>query len=102
MSDAQRRMVESVIKGLAGGEGSRQNTAAGSPDLSGTAALAHLLSLGFESDDIHQALASVASGSQASLPELLDWLCLNLPEDHLPTSLTPGKPRLASPGQAWL
>ena len=50
-----------------------------------------LVVLGFYPEDAEAAVQAVGGGSaSASLTACLDWLCLNLPEDRLPSNFAPG------------
>jgi len=56
-----------------------------------------LVVLGFRTEDAAQGVAAVGSLSSntttnggAELSAVLDWLCLNIPEDRLPTNFAPG------------
>lgn len=90
MSEAQRRLIEATIGNLDLSQNGRKTSSMDKNTVSGSSALDRLASLGFDDKDICQASDAVASGSNATLTELLDWLCLNLPENRLPDSFAPG------------
>lgn len=90
MSDAQRQMVESAVRGLGNAridtpeeQLSHVTTATGALET-------QLAKLGFDPRDVQEAIAAYPPGNSISLPGLLDWLCLNLPESRLPSSFTRG------------
>jgi len=49
-----------------------------------------LAKLGFTERDSHMAIASARPSDTVLLSSLLDWLCIHLPEEHLPASFAPG------------
>lgn len=55
------------------------------------AVVGRLQKLGFREED---ALRAVQSGGAACLPDAVDWLCVHLPEEHLPARYAAGgRPR---------
>ena len=90
MSEHQRRTVESAIQSLSsvrdGGQGRALNSSSDTTE----AAEKKLISLGFKAEDVRKATTAVAPGTKVSLTELLDWMCLHLPEHCLPASFTSG------------
>lgn len=95
MSDAQRKAIEAAIKGMPS-SGSTPGIKEGGIIVH--AATQQLESLGFLADDIQQAVNALPSDTEFSTSALLDWLCIHLPEQHLPASFTPGQ--LPSPSSS--
>ena len=91
MSDTQRKAVEAAVKSLAPDGRNSSNTASLE---SGAAAIDTVIKqlerLGFQREDIHQALKALEAGSEVIPSAVLDWLCIHLPEQQLPSSFTPG------------
>eukprot|EP00884_Botryococcus_braunii_P007206 jgi/Botrbrau1/16487/Bobra.0142s0081.1 len=87
MSETQRRMVESVLRDLRG-PGTAQGP--GDRSLSGDveAIRERALELGFEEDDVAEAIANI--GAAEGLEGVLDWLCVHVEESHLPTAFKHG------------
>ena len=95
MSETQRRMVESVLSNLRGEQGGGSDgTAASAGDaVNVDMAAARLEVLGFTHKDVAAAVAAVAAtqeGGRLSLPAALDWLCIHVPEEHLPAAFAAG------------
>ena len=92
MSETQRRMVESVLRNLREDQGgASEGTAAGAGDSVGVdVAAARLEALGFTHKDVAAAAAATQEGGRLSLPAALDWLCIHVPEEHLPAAFAAG------------
>jgi ATP-dependent RNA helicase DHX57 len=85
MSDAQRRMVESVLRG--GGSDPAAPLAGGACE----ATAEKLRGLGFAAADVDDAVAvAVAQEGRPTLEAALDWLCLSVPDEELPQAFQPG------------
>lgn len=106
MTEDNRRMVEGIIAELRG-EGAGQDggagvegwesfgrpdaTSAGPATLEAAPALVDdLIVLGFGREDAARAVQLVGGTQGAELSAALDWLCLNVPEDRLPSNFAPG------------
>jgi ATP-dependent RNA helicase DHX57 len=86
MSETMRTEIEAFLK--------RQLASSSSGGGDGVSAeeteecLAHLERLGFARNRIEQAIAQVRAPSDLQM-QVLDWLCLHLPEDELPKAFDP-------------
>lgn len=93
MSEENRSAVESAVQELLkGGTGtstasmfstSTNNAAQSSSGSSNSRA--RLLQMGFSTENIDK--ANAALGENSPVAQLLDWLCLHLPENELPRSM---------------
>ena len=111
MAEDKRKLVEDIIAEARGGNGNdsygNNNISSddgwesfGRPDAAATgartvevpSALADdLMVLGFTSEDAARAVAAVtATSGGAELSNALDWLCLNVSEERLPSNFAPG------------
>lgn len=96
MTEDKRQLVEQLISGLAleepgtgagssgpGGEEAQESESA-------AALLDELALLGFSQGHARRAIMACRGSGAVSLPAALDWLCLNMPEDELPSNFAPG------------
>ena len=92
MSETQRRMVESVLKNLREEQdGGSDGTATSAEDsVNVDVAAARLEALGFTRKDVAAAVATTQEGGRLTLPAALDWLCMRVPEEHLPPAFAAG------------
>ena len=90
MSEAHRKMVESAIQSLSITRGGGEHTSLNDNLVTIEVAENQLASLGFQAEDIQKAIVSVSPGDGVQSSELLDWLCLHLPEHRLPASFKSG------------
>ena len=90
MSDSQRLMVEGVLRDLRPVTPSNGASA----DVTSSGIASQLEGLGFAEADALIAVQAVrqACGSEGNVPLVaaLDWLCLHLPEEHLPAAFAAG------------
>jgi len=90
MTDEHRAAIEGILQEVntcgddGGGDGDGFGPSSRSPDEIAELA-AELEALGFRRED-----ASIAAARSAGLSSALDWLCLNLPEDRLPSEFAAG------------
>ena len=90
MSEHQRRTVESAIQSLSSARDIGEGRVLNGSSVTTEAAENQLISLGFEVADVQKAYSAMAPGPKVLLTEVLDWLCLHLPEHRLPVSFTSG------------
>jgi hypothetical protein len=73
------------------GHGSNGKATEGGGEISLEEAALQLTRLGFTERDSNMALSSAQPAADTvMLSSLLDWLCIHLPEEHLPASFAPG------------
>lgn len=88
MSEDNRSAVESAVQELL--KGSEALELNYEPIGENSSSLSERLShMGFSSSSISAAITN--SSKSASMSELLDWLCLHVPEDELPRSMASRK-----------
>lgn len=97
MTDQHRRAVADLLADLSvrDGEGGRLGIDAG-PVPEGSSVASEARRLGFSEAAV--ATAMQVLGPAVSLMQALDWLCLNIPEEELPTRFAPGGELLESVG----
>ena len=73
--------------------GDRTTGSASQKDTSSSMIVDELISLGFEASDARTAVSALrhrSSSDASALSEALDWLCLHVSEDRLPSKFAPG------------
>ncbi|KAL6770675.1 hypothetical protein ACKKBF_B32175 [Auxenochlorella protothecoides x Auxenochlorella symbiontica] len=104
MTDQHRRAVADLLADLSvrDGEGGRPGIEAG-PVPEGSSVASEARRLGFSEAAV--AAAMQVLGPAVSLMQALDWLCLNIPEEELPTRFAPGAagkaPEVLNRGNGW-
>ncbi|KFM23075.1 Putative ATP-dependent RNA helicase DHX57 [Auxenochlorella protothecoides] len=104
MTDQHRRAVADLLADLSvrDGEGGRLGIDAG-PVPEGSSVASEARRLGFSEAAV--ATAMQVLGPAVSLMQALDWLCLNIPEEELPTRFAPGAagkaPEVLNRGNGW-